>query len=298
MNAPSHVPQSILELDKIYFAHFDALHEAQVALDSIRNRLCGAMDYDHERIETDVELRDFLDEDIERYVRRVRSIAKEELSEPLAPFEADNIKILEAELRQVSEVHRQVYDRKPQDVVEAARAACAACSPVKVWQALKKHHDPAAQNRVAAMIHANALGRELAPHLYRSGYGYRPEAPKEMKIVKGRAEVCLWVHTEKRWSGRGRRFANDSTVRTFAKAMDFALQQGNPGSAFTCGRNLLALCNAYQASQRELISRERINLQDGVDIVAGFEQFKLYLPLDIASSLNLFIAEYGNPGAE
>lgn len=296
MQIDTDTPQTVIELDRIFFEHFDLVAQVESNLIGLASKIRRATGNTYIRLKAEVELMDFIRKEAFSYRDWVKTIASRELSEPLAPFNADEIKVLEREFDQLLDVYRRSSDGDPVRLVVQARQACEACAPLKVWAELKRHHDPGAQNRAAAREQASALGRELLPDVYYP-YGWRRQqaASTEMKIVKGRVEVCLRVSSEADWAGKGRHLRDDSTLRTFGQAMNFALHQVEPDRTFVCGQRLLGLCQSYEMRRRELVSRERINLGDGVDIVVGFNNFKLYLPQEIAAALNVFVAEHGQP---
>lgn len=297
-NEPQHapIPQQITDLEQVYFEHFDILVEAEKRLGWVTERLASISEHAYERIASEVQLSDFLFKDVGSYKDRVCFIADNLLSSPLAPFRSSQFDILAPEFRAVDNLYRYNHDTDREEFTRRARTACEACSPLKVWAALQSHHNPRAQNLQAAREHANVLGGQLLPHLYsRYGRYHQSESrPVEMKVVKGKVEICIHIYSEKDFNGR-RRFNSGSMLRDFGKAVDFALRQTWPDKMLECGQRLFDLCGDYECDRRILVSRERINLGSGVEIVTGFQQFKLYLPQEIAAALNMFIAEYGEP---
>lgn len=299
MTEQSDVPAVVIELEEIFHEHFEAVVASAGVLGSISGRLSAVTGRQVESIKSEVRVFDFLHHDVGDYVRRVKAVAAVALSAPLSPFEANELEVLVEEIDKVEEAARHSYDLDAHAMARRARPLLARCSPLKVWRALKAHHDPAAQNRVAATQQANTLGRTLAPHLFSPAYYRRgSQDPVEMKIVKGKVEVVLDVYTEKSWSSSKRTLSSSANVNDFAGGMDFALRQIHPDRAFVCGTRLMALCGDYRVNRRCVISRERIELGDGVHLVTGYQHFKLYLPQEVAAALNLFVAEYGTPSSE
>ena len=295
-NPQIQVPDSITKLDALFFEHFDAVVETVERFSAIASRINEICGERHERVHADISFSDFVNRDFEEYHRRVRYIACQEFSTPLAPFLAHEIHVLTDEIKAVSEAWRKSYDGDGRDAVKEIRMAMERCSPARLWASLAEHFNPDEQNRAAAQTHAAVLGRQLLPQRY-AWYGHQRAAgaDQDIKIVKGRVEICIDVHTEQRWSGRGREMRNCGLLREFAKAMDFALAQTHGASRPQCGAELGILADAYQMDRKELVSRERIDLGDGCEVVAGFQKFKLYLPQEVAGTLNMFLAEYGKP---
>lgn len=295
MTNQSDVPAAVSELEAIFHEHFEATVALSDVLGSITDRINAVAGCQHVSIKSEVRVDDFLHYDVDRYVRWVKRIAAETLSAPLAPFKADEIEVLSEEMGDLKEIARHCYGGDDHTLARRARPLLAKCSPLSVWRALKVHHNPTVQNRAAAEKQANALGQVLAPHLFSLYDWRRSKGAVEMKIVKGKVEVILNVQTEKNWSGTERELISSVDLRNFACAMDFALRQIHQGRTFRCGTGLMELADDYGSHRRNVVSRERIDLGDGVHIVIGHQRFKLYLPQDIAASINLFVAEYGSP---
>lgn len=286
-------PSRIGELDALFFDHLETVISVSGQLEEIGRRMVEVTSDRYADIKSSVSLDDFLAHDVAKYQKQVRHIAAEELSTPLAPFKANSIEVLEKEFEKVNHIYRYSHETERRQLLKRAREACALVSPLRVWEALKAHHDPEAQNRVAAEEHARVLGYQLAPQIYARNSWNRSLSPAEMKIVKGRVEIPISVYTDTGWGSKERRWGDNRGLRDFGKAMNFALDQLEPEACHPCGTRLVALCDAYMMNQRPVVSRERIDLGGGADVIAGFKEFKLYLPQDIAGKLNLFLAQYG-----
>lgn len=213
-----------------------------------------------------------------RYQQRVERFAKHELSSPGAPFTAS----LEHMKDQCYDLHRLTYSGDENKVAQVRKQLAELFSPITLWREIYKGFDPAAQRR-AQSFKAAAIIRSCF------GISQRNPAP-QMKLVKGRVEVAMraWV----RMNYRGQReLSTGSDLHQLGDALQQAMTDALIDVSFPA--TLSRICTAMREhGSRPIQSRERIELGDNVAMVTTYETFKLYLPQQHASAINLFLAEF------
>lgn len=215
------------------------------------------------------------------YGRRVEEYARHALSSDGAPFTAS----LDDVLVDGGDLYRRKY-RDGNRCDDAGRAQEQSeveefFSPIVLWLELYKAFDPAAQRRAA---------NKKCAHKIRSEFGMLHGRAPEMKVVKGRVEVVIRVWTRINFNST-RQLSYDSRLHELGDAMQQALLESGVDATF--GHKFSNLCRQlHEHSNRVIVSRERVHLGDGVDVVLGYEAFKLYLPQEIANTVNMFLSEY------
>ncbi|MEC4339858.1 hypothetical protein VPH13_14120 [Stenotrophomonas pavanii] len=215
------------------------------------------------------------------YGRRVEEYARHALSIEGAPFTAS----LDDVLVDGGDLYRRKYrgGNRCDDAVRAREQAEVVefFSPIVLWREIHKAFDPEAQRRAA--------NKECA-HKIRSEFGMLHGRAPEMKVVKGRVEVVIRVWTRINFNST-RQLSYDSRLHELGDAIQQALLESGVDATF--GHKFSNLCRQlHEHSNRVIVSRERVHLGDGVDVVLGYEAFKLYLPQEIANTVNMFLSEY------
>ncbi len=213
---------------------------------------------------------------LQRYLDRVTEYAKKAFSVEGAPFTGT----LNEYTGELHHTVNRAFHRAGQGS-EALAKLLDAYSPIRAWHAISKQHNPAAQRHAASRKAARTI---------RGHFGMLRGDDAAMRTVKGRVEVSISVYTT--LSSRGQRvLPYGSQLPGLGEALQQAMVDSGSGAEF--GRHFTGLCNEVtEYKSRPIISRERVDLGDGVDVVMGFNAFKLYLPLEIAGLINMFLAEY------
>lgn len=281
-NPNSDVPCAIIALEGAYRAELALRLDVGQRLDRINTLMNGGGFSMFGKV--DIAGRDGIamsSDNFAEYVRRVEEYACHALSVEGAPFTASlrDARARGHELFSASyyRSHRQdseVRDQQHQEVIEFF-------SPISLWREIYKSFDPAAQRRAANMKHAESI---------RSYFGMHRQSNPEMRIVKGRIEVVIRIWAAIKRDG-ARRLAYNSKLHELGTAMQQVMIDNGVDSGF--GYAFDNLCqDLKEFGNRNIVSRERVNLGDGVDVVLGYEAFKLYLPQEFANAMNMFLAEY------
>jgi len=215
------------------------------------------------------------------YGRRVEEYARHALSVEGAPFTGS----LDDVLTDGGDLYRRNYrgsyrcDEEKNE--QGQRELIEFFSPITLWREIYKAFDPDAQRRAA---------NKKCAHKIRSEFGMLHGRAPEMKVVKGRVEVVIRVWTRINFNST-RQLSYDSRLHELGDAMQQALLESGVDATF--GHKFSNLCRQlHEHSNRVIVSRERVHLGDGVDVVLGYEAFKLYLPQEIANTVNMFLSEY------
>ena len=207
------------------------------------------------------------------WAERVESVAQRLLGTPNAPF----LGSLRNYVASQNDVFLSFFRL---DTEEVSPELAAAFDPVTLWAELSKQHDPNRQLQWA---------NKAAAHKIRGEFGMRRGAAR-WKEVGGRVEVSIQVWSEVAHGG-GRRLGYNSRVHELGDALQQAMAHSDLVCSF--GQRFASMCvDLGRYSGNNIVSRQRVDLGDGVDVVLGFSAFKLYLPKGIAGAVNLFLAEY------
>ena len=271
--APSH-PWEIVELSAVYRAELEFRTKITQDLAALNARI-GALPGRISGIELTSSRyaighsRDSLG----AWAERVESVAQRLLGTPSAPF----LGSLRNYVASQNDVFVAFFRT---DTDEVTPALAAAFDPLTLWDELSKQHDPNRQLQWA---------NKAAAHKIRGEFGMRRGAAP-WKEVGGRVEVSIQVWTEVA-HGAGRRLGYASRVHELGDALQQAMAHSDLVCSF--GERFASMCvDLGRYSGNDIVSRQRVDLGDGVDVVLGFNAFKLYLPKGIAGAVNLFLAEY------
>lgn len=210
-----------------------------------------------------------------RFHERVTVYAQKTLSIEGAPF-TKTLTDYTANLHHTT--GRWLY-REGQDSEGLARLLDA-YSPIRAWEAICKLHDPEAQRTAAC---------RKAAHTIRGYFGMNRGDDAAMRTVKGRVEVSISAYTTP--TREGRKLPYGTRLPELGAALHQSMVDSGSGTQF--GERFIGLCKEItEYNGRPFESRERVDLGDGVDVVLGFNAFKLYLPMGIAGLINMFLAEF------
>lgn len=278
----SDIPAPIIALEGAYRAELALRLDVDQKLERINAQMNGSGFSTFQKI--DIAGRDGIamtSDKFTAYVGRVEEYARHALSVDGAPFTAS---LLDVRVSGQQLVSRAYYpNRRLDDAVSEQRhqQVIEFFSPIALWREIYKSFDPAAQRRAANMKHAESI---------RSYFGMHRQSNPEMRSVKGRVEVVIRIWTTIKRDG-ARRLSYNSKLHELGSAMQQVMIDNGVDAGF--GYAFDNLCqDLKEFGNRNIVSRERVNLGDGVDIVLGYEAFKLYLPQEFANAVNIFLAEY------
>lgn len=216
---------------------------------------------------------------LEIYTDRVVAYARKVFSSEGAPFKGN----LDDYKKGLHRAVQRTYMNNG-EYADRAHVLVSIYSPIAAWKEIAKQFDPDAQRKAENIKAARVI---------RGAFGMLRGDDTQMRVVKGRAEVSIQVWTEE--GPKGRRFGYQSSITDVGKSLQqFAADAGLAGARF--GTRFAELCQELgYGGGRPIISRERVDLGDGADVVLGYSAFKLYLPLEIAGMINMFLAEYPQP---
>lgn len=282
----SDIPGPILALEAAYRAELALRHEVNVKVDRINAEMNGGGYSKFGMI--DIAGRQGIAMSscsFTAYGRRVEEYARHALSCEGAPFIAS----LDGVLVDGGDLYRRNYrgGNRCDDATRAREQAEVVefFSPIVLWREIYKAFDPDAQRRAANKKCADKI---------RSEFGMRRGRLPDMKVVKGRVEVVIRVWTRINFNST-RQLSYDSRLHELGDAIQQALLDSGVDATF--GHKFSNLCRQlHEHSNRVIVSRERVHLGDGVDVVLGYEAFKLYLPQEIANTVNMFLSEYPAEG--
>lgn len=262
---------AVLELDAIFMAELDLIHQTACAYADLGRRLYALPGLQYERFTVDAEISREL---IRRYIDRTKELAIRHLSCETAPFDPSTDDLFEDEW----EAWAEQYRRSQAHV--CVRDLAKAFRPLNAWALIVAQHDHDALERAAARADA----RKIAGYFgILRDYGRQNQ---EMKIVRGRVEVAIRVYVEKNYRGEAQ--MRSDSLGDLGQAIAATLARADRSPAI--GYNLTAL--GRQLRNEAVVSRKRVDLGEGADIVQGFENFKLHLPMEVATALNVAIAEH------
>ncbi len=261
----------VIELDAIFCAELALIEQTAKAYSSLGRRLHALPCMEYERFTVDAELDREL---LTRYIARTKALAVHHLSCSTAPFDPSTHDLFEDEW----EVWRSCYCQR--DTKVTLREAAMSFRPLKAWERIVAQFDPVALERAGARLDARTIAGSFG--ILRD-YG-RQNA--QMKIVRGRVEIPIRVYVEKNY--RGVAHMRGDSLHELGKAIAATLARAELSPAI--GHGLISL--GRQLCHAPVVSRQRVDLGDGADIVQGYEHFKLYLPTGVAEALNIAIAEH------
>lgn len=270
------VPPEITALESVYRAQIQLCGEINTRAAALRRQLSSITGMEYERVEIEACIdRGFFQKQIER----VTTVAHARLSTPTAAYEPGDRSWLNA----AWEAHQNWYRREGDDNLPP-EAVLGAFSPLALWLKCVEHHDPQAIENRAARLDARTIAFAFGM------IGHRAEKrDQQMKVVKGRVEIAIDVYTSRDFGG-DRRLNSDALSRLGAAMEAAQLRCG--GGHQVIGRCLKGLGDRLHYGREYVISRKRVDLGGGADIVHGHNAFKLYLPTPVAQELNMYVAEY------
>lgn len=274
------IPDSIQRLDVLFHRTIALLQSTDREVDAINAELQGIFSRSMRTIRFSCDAPSLIQKEVEYFESLVLAVAVKEFSLPGSPFDS-SYSIPMADVRDAaSSIYRKhegaVRDQKLIDLFTGV-------SPVQMWHQVVKDHDPNAQVKLAAAQAARTIVYAFGLH--------RNSGP--MKLVKGKAEIGISVRSEPKFGQTNcRTLQSEGTLSNLASALDIFVDQAMPDHDLIFPLELKRKVNSYNYST-PIISRERTSLGDGVELVTGYEMFKLYVPQSIAAELNLFLAEHG-----
>ncbi|MGH8465671.1 MAG: hypothetical protein ACRER5_16130 [Pseudomonas sp.] len=272
----ANVPHEITALESVYRAQIQLCSEINARAAALRQELSSIYGMQYERVEIEASIdRSFFQKQIER----VTTVANARLSTPTAAYEPGDRRWIQP----AWDAYQNWYCRDGDDSIPPEEVLVP-FSPVALWLKCVEHHDPQSIENKAARLDARTIA-------YAFGViGRRAEQRnQQMKVVKGRVEICIDVYTARDFSG-DRRLNSDCLTRLGAAMEAAQLRCGGGHEAI--GRNLRSLGDRLHYNREFVISRKRDDLGGGADIVHGHNTFKLYLPTAVAQELNMYVAEY------
>lgn len=269
------VPAAIRELDRLMLAQLALQADLQKQIAAFHGQLCQVMESPYERSGIQVRA-PYERQVVYEYLVRVEALAVRMLSTPDAPFEVP---------------HDMRPDPPDNEQILAARCheeAFADCLPSAYWKALYATYDPEAQRRQAARRAAIALAEMvgIVATNWKTGKLARVPTFTPPKVVKGCVELAFrGIYPD--CTGR---ISVDQRAWGCVDAIGYAIRAAHP-QPIALPQTLQEGLENYRKLDR-FESRRRVELGDGAYFVAYRSGYKLYLPVKIAESINLFISEH------
>lgn len=275
--SPTSLPEPIVQLDALLLEHLRLEDDLEKQVARFEGRLAAATGYQYERSNIRV-TGPYMNAIIESYFSRVETLAVKAFSTELAPYVPDDA------LRPC--IPEGFYE-KWQDPDNHAELV-AACGPAAYWPLLAAAVNPDEQRAVAAREAAIVLGRLVGIIGGRWGEVARNPLFQPPKHVKGCVELempGIYVREDFRQAEVCVGDCATSAADAIQYALDAAEHDGAP-----VGTRLRSALLRMERSRFE--SRERFELGDGAHLIAFKKGYKLYLPLALAETINLFVSEH------
>lgn len=268
-------PAAIVALEKVYRSEIALRLELGARLRALKVEY-EAIDAGMGYVPIKINQGDSIDlghRELRAYIKRVEAFATRELSRNGAPFTGN--------LRDYSENASDAFDAHDERVGNGEatdlQSVLDLYSPLNCWRAVAAQFNPDAQRQVANVQAAHRIRDEFG--LYFN--------PGSMKLVGGRVELQTRVYLHQNYH-KERTLNYGDNLQKLGQALDQAC--AHAGLQVSFGSCLSSWC--CHLTSTPVVSRKRIDLGDGVDLVLGYEHFKFYLPQPIAAAINTFLAEH------
>lgn len=258
---PTPIPSLILEIEKRLKAEIEAIHKQTQLAEEASARWSGTS------VRSEITSGTYaLRETVRSVAAWTIKMSERLLSKPGAPAKCDAEPWLQAHL---------VDDDK-----------CIAFSPTELWEYLRDSYAPERVEEEARARAAEAI--HDAFQLWRSD---------EVKRVGGRVRIDINMYSEKRFGSNERRYSYNAQeqFRHLVQAIEvFASTQSINLSAY----DLIGLgehLNRTVSYDFSFSSGDRHDLYGGISVTAFNSGLKVFLPMEVANHLNVFITLYRKP---
>lgn len=211
-------------------------------------------------------------------ITRLVALAREHLQRPGCAVEISPEPYLDAV---TARLPRNLHALAPHERAAARQGVWARLRPSAVWQQILAEYPPERVQAEAAQRAAHALVK-----------GLRLARQPPMREVKGKVEIVMPVYPESYCNEPRISYGCREELLTLQAALESFAHHALDDAQARAIEQARPVVQDLTRHGRVLVSRERLHLGAGIEVVTYKEQFKFYFPQDIAAALNAYVSQH------